>query len=119
MDRLLVKVEQRLGEQEISVNIDKKARDYLAEQGFSTEYGARPLRRLIQKEIEIQTAEGEWFSMRLLPYRTIENVIDGVVITFVDVNKIKKAEEELKKANEMIKALYEEHEKKGKGLKKL
>ncbi|KKS17205.1 MAG: hypothetical protein UU77_C0023G0006 [candidate division WWE3 bacterium GW2011_GWC1_41_7] len=52
VDRLLVKVEQRLGEQEISVNIDKKARDYLAEQGFSTEYGARPLRRLIQKEIE-------------------------------------------------------------------
>lgn len=77
------------------------------------------LKTLHQKEIEIQTAEGEWFFMRLLPYRTLENVIEGVVITFVDVNKIKKAEEELKKANEMIKTLYEEHKKKGKGLKKL
>jgi len=77
------------------------------------------LKTLNQKETEIQTAEGEWFSMRLLPYRTLENVIEGVVITFVDVNKIKKAEEELKKANEMIKTLYEEHKKKDKGLKKL
>ncbi len=77
------------------------------------------LKTLSQKETEIQTAEGEWFSMRLLPYRTLENVIEGVVITFVNVNKIKKAEEELKKANEMIKTLYEEHEKTGKGLKKL
>jgi len=69
------------------------------------------LKTLNQKETEIQTAEGEWFSMRILPYRTVENVIEGVVITFVDVNKIKKAEEELKKANVMIKTLYEEHEK--------
>lgn len=77
------------------------------------------LKTLSQKETEIQTAEGQWFSMRLLPYRTLENVIEGVVITFVDVNKIKKAEEDLKKSNEMIKALYEEHEKNGKGLNKL
>ena len=77
------------------------------------------LKTLSQKETEIQTAEGQWFSMRLLPYRTLENVIEGVVITFVDVNKIKKAEEDLKKSNELIKALYEEHEKNGKGLKKL
>jgi two-component system, chemotaxis family, CheB/CheR fusion protein len=84
------------------------------------------LKTLSQKETEIQTAEGEWFSMRLLPYRTVENVIDGVVITFVDINKIKKAEseqgrlvEDLKKANEAIKTLYTEREKKDKGLKKL
>jgi len=77
------------------------------------------LKTLSQKETEIQTAEGEWFSMRLLPYRTLENVIDGVVMTFVNVNKIKQAEEDLKKANEMIKTLYEEHKEKGKGLKKL
>jgi len=77
------------------------------------------LKTLKQKEAEIQTKGGEWFSMRLVPYRTAENVIDGVVITFVDVTKIKKAEEEqrrlaedLKKANEAIKTLYEEREKK-------
>jgi len=52
VDRLLKNVEKRLGEQEISLRIDKKAREYLAEQGFSEEYGARPLRRLIQREIE-------------------------------------------------------------------
>ncbi len=72
------------------------------------------LKTLSQKETEMQTAEGRWFSIRVSPYRTLENVIEGVVITFVDVNKIKKAEEDLKKANEMIKTLYEEHKKKGK-----
>jgi two-component system CheB/CheR fusion protein len=76
------------------------------------------LKALKQKEVQIQTRADEWFSMRLLPYRTTENVIDGVVITFVDINKLKKAEEEqrrlnedLKKANEAIKTLYAEQEK--------
>jgi two-component system CheB/CheR fusion protein len=47
---------------------------------------------LIPKEVEVHTQEGAWYKMRILPYRTQENVIDGAVITFVDISMIKKAE---------------------------
>ena len=50
--RLIKKTENMLKEQGISIKIDEKAVKYLAEEGYSEEYGARPLRRLIQREID-------------------------------------------------------------------
>jgi two-component system CheB/CheR fusion protein len=47
---------------------------------------------LKQKEIEVQTTSGEWYLLTILPYRTLENVIEGAVITFADVSNLKKAE---------------------------
>ena len=44
---------------------------------------------LERREWELQDKNGNWYSMRMMPYRTVENVIDGVVITFVDINKLK------------------------------
>ncbi len=52
------------------------------------------LKTLQTREAEVRTEEGRCFSMRILPYRTRENVIDGVVITFVDVTERRRAEEE-------------------------
>jgi len=52
----------------------------------------RVLNTLIHKEVEVQSDMGEWYSMRISPYRTIENVIDGVVITFVDITSLKDME---------------------------
>ena len=49
------------------------------------------LRTLVPKEEEIQTNDDRWHSMRILPYRTVENVIDGVVITFVDTSVLREA----------------------------
>ena len=48
------------------------------------------LETLDRQEKEIQTDSGFWYAVRILPYRTIENIIDGVVITFTDVtaNKV-------------------------------
>jgi two-component system CheB/CheR fusion protein len=40
---------------------------------------------LIPKEIEVQTTAAEWFLLRVRPYRTLENVIEGAVITFVNI----------------------------------
>ncbi len=51
------------------------------------------LKDLQKKEFEIQTENGAWYSMRILPYQTIENTIDGVVITFMDISGRKKAEQ--------------------------
>ena len=47
---------------------------------------------LVRKEIDVQSQAGNWYSMRIMPYRTTDNIIDGVVITFVDVTEVKTAE---------------------------
>ncbi len=51
-DMEIAKTQKLLLDHKISLSVDDKARVYLADKGFSEEYGARPLRRLIQREIE-------------------------------------------------------------------
>ena len=43
---------------------------------------------LIPKDIEVQTNEKKWYLMRIQPYRTLENVIEGAVISFVDITEV-------------------------------
>ena len=57
---------------------------------------------LIPKEVEVQTTAGAWYMMRIMPYRTMDNVIEGAVITFVDITEMKQAREALRKANELL-----------------
>ena len=47
------------------------------------------LDNLIPVEQEVQTTDGKWYSLRILPYRTLDNVIEGVVVSFVDISQIK------------------------------
>jgi two-component system CheB/CheR fusion protein len=56
------------------------------------------LDNLITKEIEIQTRDSCWYLMRIRPYRTLDNVIKGAVITFVDITELRKSRELLKKS---------------------
>jgi two-component system CheB/CheR fusion protein len=56
------------------------------------------LKTLVPKETEVQTTDNRWYTMRIRPYRTIENVIDGVVVTFVDITAAKVAEKNAKNA---------------------
>jgi two-component system, chemotaxis family, CheB/CheR fusion protein len=53
---------------------------------------------LTVKEAEVQDTDNNWYAMRISPYRTTENMIDGVVITFVDITKIKRAEMALRES---------------------
>ncbi len=53
---------------------------------------------LIPKEVEVQDNLDKWFVLRIRPYRTLDNVIDGAVITFFDITEIKKAKEALQNA---------------------
>jgi two-component system CheB/CheR fusion protein len=55
------------------------------------------LQTLVFKERVVSTRGGRWFNVRILPYRTLDNVIDGVVITFSDVTDTKSVEERLRK----------------------
>jgi two-component system CheB/CheR fusion protein len=50
------------------------------------------LQTLVFKELEVSTDDGKWYAMRIMPYRTSENVIDGVVITFSDIITQKQTE---------------------------
>jgi two-component system CheB/CheR fusion protein len=54
------------------------------------------LRTLVFRERDVATRDQRWFSVRILPYRTLDNVIDGVVITFSDVTATKSLEERLR-----------------------
>jgi two-component system, chemotaxis family, CheB/CheR fusion protein len=51
------------------------------------------LASLIPLEVEVQTRAGASYSLRIRPYRTQENAIEGAVITFVDITDLRKARE--------------------------
>ncbi|MEI6669906.1 MAG: chemotaxis protein CheB [Acidobacteriota bacterium] len=60
------------------------------------------LARLIPKDFDVKTTDGRWFAMRILPYRTAANVIEGGVLTFVDITDAKRRQEALVKANDLL-----------------
>jgi two-component system CheB/CheR fusion protein len=49
------------------------------------------LRDLTPREKEVSTEDGRWYVRRIVPYQTLDNRIDGVVITFVDITERKQA----------------------------
>jgi len=51
------------------------------------------LSTLVYKESEVQGEDASWYFMRILPYRTTDNVIDGLVMTFIDISKIKRLQQ--------------------------
>jgi two-component system CheB/CheR fusion protein len=55
---------------------------------------------LIHREAELQTKDGHWYNMRISPYRTTDNVIDGLVVTFVNVHHQKQSEQSVHAARE-------------------
>ncbi len=88
-------------------------------------------------EKEIETRDNDWFQMRVMPYRTVDNIIDGVVLTFFDISVIKKAQDaiensqniledkikertaDLKKSNYLLKKEVDERKESEKGLRRL
>lgn len=54
------------------------------------------LRTLVFSEKEIPTRDGRWFSARIMPYRTMDNAIDGVVMTFTEITRAKQLESDLR-----------------------
>lgn len=65
------------------------------------------LRHLQLIEREVQTRDGRWWAMRLLPYRTHDDRIDGVVMTFVDVTERKRSEIALMHAETRLRSILQ------------
>jgi two-component system CheB/CheR fusion protein len=61
------------------------------------------VRTLTPIESANTTTDGRWFNIRIMPYRTTDDRIDGLVITFNDITDLKNLEIELKAANEALK----------------
>ena len=57
VDLMMKDLFKRLSERELSIEVTDEVKDFLAKDGYSEAYGARPLRRLIQRKIEDQLAE--------------------------------------------------------------
>jgi PAS domain S-box-containing protein len=54
--------------------------------------------------VEVQTQTGVWYMMRILPYRTLDNVIEGAVITFDDIMEIKRAETAIRRSETLLRS---------------
>ncbi|WP_218576530.1 chemotaxis protein CheB [Desulfobacter latus] len=57
---------------------------------------------LIPKELDVRSTEGRWYTMHILPYRTMDNVIEGAVLTFVDVTEARVIHEDLRVNEERL-----------------
>jgi PAS domain S-box-containing protein len=62
---------------------------------------------LVPKEREVRTADGQWYLARAQPYRTLDNVIEGVVLTFTVVTDFKRLSDAVQR-NEAILATAQE-----------
>ncbi len=58
------------------------------------------LRTLIFREKAVKANNQRWFKVRIMPYRTHDNIIDGVVITFIDISETKHLEAQLRERHE-------------------
>jgi two-component system, chemotaxis family, CheB/CheR fusion protein len=77
--------------------------------GISSSYIAQEshhvLETLASVENQLETKDGRWFIMRILPYKTIDNVIDGVVLTFSDITEMKHLERSIESSKEYAEAI--------------
>jgi two-component system CheB/CheR fusion protein len=62
---------------------------------------------LLPFEQEIQTQDGTWYLVRIQPYRTLENVIEGIVLTFTDISKRVVAENDVRLARDLAESVVD------------
>jgi two-component system CheB/CheR fusion protein len=58
-------------------------------------------------EREVHTRDGHWFSLRLRPYKTLDNKLDGAVMTLLDIDRLKHSLEDTHQAREYAEAIIE------------
>ena len=84
----------------ISTDVGRPLADLssLAVDGLLPTHARTVLKTLTPIEREIETRNGAWYMRRILPYRTHENRVEGVVITFTDITERKRTAEALEEA---------------------
>ena len=77
---------------------------------FLLDDARRVLDQLSSRECEVRTREGGWYWMCIRPYRTADNVIDGVMLTFTDISEQKTVQQQLQQAQKDVQAARERAE---------
>jgi len=90
----------------IASDIDRPISDITSNLEYENLPGCadKVLSSLEKIEMEVKSKAGSWYNMRIAPYRTLENVIEGVVITFLDITRVKLAENVLRKSVDRLSA---------------
>jgi ATP-dependent Clp protease ATP-binding subunit ClpC len=57
VELMLARLQEQLKDRQMSIQVDEEAKEFLIQQGFDPNYGARPLRRAIQRHVEDALAE--------------------------------------------------------------
>ncbi|BAZ20051.1 signal transduction histidine hinase [Kalymmatonema gypsitolerans NIES-4073] len=65
------------------------------------------IRTLNLKAAEIQDRDGHWYDLRIRPYRTIDNKIDGAVLVLVDIDNLKRSNIKLMEARDYAEAIVQ------------
>jgi two-component system CheB/CheR fusion protein len=68
---------------------------------------AAVLDSLIPREKQVRTTGNEWYLVRVMPYRTLENVIEGVVLTFTDITALKTIDAEVRRARDYAQSIID------------
>jgi two-component system CheB/CheR fusion protein len=62
---------------------------------------------LTVRELEVQDGAGQWYSLRIRPYKTAENKIDGVVLTLIDISALKRTLAEAEESRNFAQAVID------------
>ncbi len=93
VDLMLKDLFKRLAEKELNIDVTDEVKDHLAENGYSEAYGARPLRRLIQRKMEDSLAE-EILSGKYGSGDTIKVTLTDGKISFEKASKTRRTKKE-------------------------
>ncbi len=62
---------------------------------------------LLTKELEVQDRDGRWYMMRLRPYRTADDKIDGVLLVLIDIDQIRSSQQAVREARDYAQGVIE------------
>jgi len=97
VDIMMKELYKRLNDRKLKLELSDEVKDHLADKGYSPAYGARPLRREIQKQIEDPLSE----SLLMSEYPE-GSVISGTLKTTEEVKDLDNGEEEIIKTHEIV-----------------
>jgi two-component system CheB/CheR fusion protein len=93
----------------ITTDIGRPITDIVTDLNYPTlaDDAREVLHSLFYSEKQVSASDGRWFTVRIMPYRTQENRIDGLVLTFTDITGSKKFEQSLKDSDESFRFLFD------------
>jgi two-component system CheB/CheR fusion protein len=62
---------------------------------------------LTSREIEVQDKDGRWYLLRVRPYRTMDNKIDGVVVVLLDIDQLRRSQQDMLGARDFARSVIE------------